>query len=115
MDPTFVNWALYNGGFDTVRIAIGDNLVKKPFVGDLMRINKSFIVRRSVSRPSRNLTDLLSSLRIHQTIHRGEPFDLDRPSGGVEPKMVSTARTRSNIENVSHELESLEPDPFRRR
>ena len=51
MDPAFVNWALYNGGFDTVRIAIGDNLVKKPFVGDLMRINKSFIVKRNVSGP----------------------------------------------------------------
>ena len=51
MDPSFVNWALYNGGFDTVRIAIGDNLVKKPFISDLMRINKSFIVKRSVSGP----------------------------------------------------------------
>jgi len=51
MDPAFVNWALYNGGFDTVRIAIGDNLVKRAFVGDLMRLNKSFIVKRNVSGP----------------------------------------------------------------
>lgn len=51
MDPAFVNWALHHGGFETVRIAIGDNLIKKPFVGDLMRLNKSFIVKRSVSGP----------------------------------------------------------------
>lgn len=51
MDPAFVNWALYNGGFDTVRIAIGDNLVQQAFVGDLMRLNKSFIVKRNLSGP----------------------------------------------------------------
>lgn len=47
MDPAFVNYALYSEGHDTVRIAIGDNLLQKPFVTDLMRLNKSFIVPRS--------------------------------------------------------------------
>ncbi|QUM82685.1 1-acyl-sn-glycerol-3-phosphate acyltransferase [Moritella sp. 5] len=47
MDPAFVNWGLHQYGHDTVRIAIGDNLLKKPFVSDLMRLNKSFIVKRS--------------------------------------------------------------------
>jgi len=49
MDPSFVNWALYSEDFKTVRIAIGDNLLSKPFVSDLMRMNKSFIVKRSVT------------------------------------------------------------------
>lgn len=48
LDPAFVNYALYTEGHDTVRIAIGDNLLQKPFVTDLMRLNKSFIVPRSV-------------------------------------------------------------------
>jgi len=47
MDPAFVNYALYQKGRNTVRIAIGDNLLQKPFVNDLMRLNKSFIVPRS--------------------------------------------------------------------
>ena len=47
MDPAFVNYMLYHGGLDTLQIAIGDNLLKKPFVTDLMRLNKSFIVARS--------------------------------------------------------------------
>ncbi|MHB0774317.1 1-acyl-sn-glycerol-3-phosphate acyltransferase [Halomonas sp. WWR20] len=47
LDPAFVNYALYQQGRDTVRIAIGDNLLQKPFVTDLMRLNKSFIVPRS--------------------------------------------------------------------
>ncbi len=49
MDPAFVNWGLYHNGMDTARIAIGDNLLKKPYVSDLMRLNKSFIVNRSAT------------------------------------------------------------------
>lgn len=48
MDPAMVNWALYQNSFQTVRIAIGDNLLTKPFSSHLMRLNKSFIVKRSV-------------------------------------------------------------------
>lgn len=51
MDPAFTNYALHKAGRDTVRIAIGDNLLTKPWVSDLMRLNKSFIVKRSVSGP----------------------------------------------------------------
>jgi len=49
MDPAFVNLALIKSGFDSVRIAIGDNLLTKPYVSDLMRVNKCFIVNRSAS------------------------------------------------------------------
>jgi hypothetical protein len=48
LDPTLVNYALFEAGRDSARIAIGDNLLSKPFASDLMRINKCFIVKRSV-------------------------------------------------------------------
>jgi len=51
LDPAFTNYALYHNGFDTVRIAIGDNLLTKPYVSDLMRLNKSFVVKRSARGP----------------------------------------------------------------
>jgi hypothetical protein len=51
MDPAFVNLSLHRQGMDTVRIAIGDNLLTKPFVTDLIRVNKSFIVNRSAKAP----------------------------------------------------------------
>ncbi|MCB1687432.1 MAG: 1-acyl-sn-glycerol-3-phosphate acyltransferase [Halioglobus sp.] len=51
MDPAFTNYALHNNGHETARIAIGDNLLTKAWVSDLMRLNKSFIVRRAVSGP----------------------------------------------------------------
>ncbi|MBD2858022.1 1-acyl-sn-glycerol-3-phosphate acyltransferase [Spongiibacter sp. KMU-158] len=55
LDPAFVNYALYHNGGDTVRIAIGDNLLTKPWASDLMRLNKSFIVRRSAKAPRQML------------------------------------------------------------
>ncbi|MDD9889258.1 MAG: 1-acyl-sn-glycerol-3-phosphate acyltransferase [Gammaproteobacteria bacterium] len=59
MDPAFVNYMLYHAGHETLQIAIGDNLLKKPFVTDLMRLNKSFIVHRS-----RKGRELLHSLKL---------------------------------------------------
>lgn len=51
MDPAFTNYALHLAGHDTLRIAIGDNLLSEQWVSDLMRLNKSFIVQRSLSGP----------------------------------------------------------------
>lgn len=47
VDSMLVNWMLYTNEFQTLRIAIGDNLLSKPFASDLMRLNKCFIVNRS--------------------------------------------------------------------
>ncbi|PID54919.1 MAG: glycerol acyltransferase [Gammaproteobacteria bacterium] len=55
MDPAFTNYALFKAQRDTVRIAIGDNLLTKPWVSDLMRLNKSFIVERSATAPRQML------------------------------------------------------------
>ena len=49
MDPALVNYALYQQRLNTARIAIGDNLLGRPYVSDLMRLNKSFIVQRSIT------------------------------------------------------------------
>lgn len=49
----------------TCEIAIGDNLLSLPWVKDLVRINKSFIVERSVSLRQM----LLSSKRLSDYIH----------------------------------------------
>ena len=49
LDPAMVNLALIMSDLKTVRIAIGDNLLRKPYASDLMRVNRSFIVKRSVT------------------------------------------------------------------
>ena len=55
MDPAFISWSLFNNHCNTVRNAIGDNLLTKPYVSDLMRLNKSFIVNRSAKAPREKL------------------------------------------------------------
>lgn len=49
MDPLLVNYSLLKAGFTTSKVAIGDNLLGRQFVAKLMRLNKSFVVKRSVN------------------------------------------------------------------
>lgn len=57
LDPAFIDYALHQHKFDTVRIAIGDNLLKMQAATALMRLNKSFIVKRSVPSPRDKLRE----------------------------------------------------------
>lgn len=50
LDSALLDVLLYDAGFKTTcEIAIGDNLLSLPWVKDLVRLNKSFIVKRSLS------------------------------------------------------------------
>lgn len=51
MDPALINWCLHQRGINTVRIAIGDNLLRKACATELMKLNKSFIVKRGAKGP----------------------------------------------------------------
>ena len=106
MDPTFTNYALQRNNYETVRIAIGDNLLTKPWVSDLMRLNKSFIVKRSASGPrellaaSKNLANYIA----HSILQENSPVWLAQREGrakdGIdrtEPviiKMLSMSRDK---------------------
>ncbi|MFC6670977.1 1-acyl-sn-glycerol-3-phosphate acyltransferase [Marinobacterium aestuariivivens] len=81
MDPAFVNWVLYKAGMNTVRIAIGDNLLRKPYVSDLMRLNKSFIVNRSAR--GREMMTALNQLSayIDHSIAEGESIWIAQREG----------------------------------
>lgn len=58
MDPAICSVICHQAGMKTNRIAIGDNLLSKPFVSDLMRLNKSFIVKRSVESRREKFSEL---------------------------------------------------------
>lgn len=74
MDSAFVNLTLFDNDFSTLRVAIGDNLLTKPFASDLMRVNKAFIVNRSATAPREKLKAAkLLSKYIHQSVvHENE-------------------------------------------
>ena len=48
LDSTMMNYVLLKTGMHSAEIAIGDNLLSNPLMADLMRLNKSFVVKRSV-------------------------------------------------------------------
>lgn len=66
LDSAFLSIALIDNGFNnTVEIAIGDNLLIRPWIKQLVRINKSFIVQRAVG--IRQM--LASSARLSRYMH----------------------------------------------
>ena len=82
MDPAFVNYGVFKNGMDTARIAIGDNLLQRPFVSDLMRLNKSFIVKRSVSGRREKLKAYQTlSAYIHHSIDTGHSVWIAQSEG----------------------------------
>ncbi len=82
LDPALVNYGLYLNGMETCQIAIGDNLVKRPFVSDLMRLNKSFIVKRSLTGRREKLQAFQNlSAYIHYCIDSGQPVWIAQSEG----------------------------------
>jgi hypothetical protein len=68
LDASILCTLLANNGFETTEIAIGDNLLLYPWIEDLVRLNKSFIVKRGVSiRQMLEVSKHLSQY-IHYTI-----------------------------------------------
>jgi len=60
-DPMVVNYLLFHNGFRTTRIAIGDNLLQNRVFAEMMRLNKSFVVRRNLTSP-REMRDAYMTL-----------------------------------------------------
>ncbi|MGB0359796.1 MAG: 1-acyl-sn-glycerol-3-phosphate acyltransferase [Endozoicomonas sp.] len=82
LDPALVNYALYLNDMETCQIAIGDNLINRPFVSDLMRLNKSFIVKRSLTgRREKLLAFQTLSAYIYHCIDSGQPVWIAQSEG----------------------------------
>ncbi len=101
MDPAFVNYAVYHAGLPTPRIAIGDNLLQRPFVSDLMRLNKSFIVHRSLSGRREKLAayQLLSAYISHSIRNDGQSIWIAQAEGRAKD---GDDRTDSAILKMFH-------------
>ncbi|WP_434456465.1 1-acyl-sn-glycerol-3-phosphate acyltransferase [Stutzerimonas urumqiensis] len=120
MDPAFVNYAVYQAGMRTPRIAIGDNLLQRPFVSDLMRLNKSFIVHRSLSARREKLAayQLLSAYINHSILNDGESVWIAQAEGRAKDgddrtdsailKMIHMSRKDAPF---SEAVASLKPTP----
>ena len=68
LDSALLNVSLLEKGYSTTQIAIGDNLLKTPFVRDLVRANKNFIVNRNINAKEMFFYSLRLSNYIRKTI-----------------------------------------------
>lgn len=82
LDAAFFNILLFDQERETTEIAIGDNLLIYPWIKKLVRLNKSFIVKRGVSvrqmlKVSKHLSDY-----IHDTVrNRGQSIWIAQREG----------------------------------
>ena len=69
LDAALLALNLYQSGFKTFNIAVGNNLMEERWASDLFRLNKSFIIKRSGGTKKEIYSGLsLASQFIHQSI-----------------------------------------------
>lgn len=69
LDAGLFNILRHEQGLETTEIAIGDNLLIHPWIDKLVRLNKSFLVRRGLSIKERLIASKHMSEYIHYAIH----------------------------------------------
>lgn len=93
MDPALISYLLHFDNHGTTEIAIGDNLLKKEFVSKLMRLNKSFIVKRSAKGREKLLATKLLSQYIHHSIESGNNVWIAQREGRAKNGLDKTDPT----------------------
>ncbi len=93
LDPALISYLLHQSLRNTVEIAIGDNLVKKDFISDLMKLNKSFLVKRSVQGREKLEASKLLSQYIHHTLESGNHVWIAQSEGRAKNGLDKTDPT----------------------
>ena len=90
-DSMLADYALWLSEHDTVRIAVGDNLIQRKFATDIMRLNKSFFIRRSEEGAKKVYAALLqSSEYIHQSIDEKQSIWIAQSEGRAKDGLDNT-------------------------
>lgn len=108
LDASFLNVMLYDVGYGMTQVAIGDNLLIRPWIETLVRLNNSFIVKRGVS--VRQMLEVCKTLSayIHHAIknvnesvwiaqREGRAKDSDDRTQGSVLKMLSIGGDKDNL------------------
>lgn len=112
LDSAFLNILLINKGLDTFEIAIGDNLLVFPWITDLVRLNKSFLVKRDLPMRQQLMVSLeLSSYMHHVIAEKNESLWVAQREGRAKNaddrtqvsvlKMLNLGGSGSVLENLA--------------
>ena len=111
LDASFLNVMLYDVGYGMTQVAIGDNLMIRPWIETLVRLNNSFIVKRGV--PVRLMLDVCRTLSafIRHTINEskesiwiaqreGRAKDSNDRTQGSVLKMLNMSGDKDVVSNI---------------
>ncbi len=112
LDSAFLNVKLHEKGFKTTEIGIGDNLLIYDWITDVVKLNKSFIVKRGL--PVRQMMEASGTLSAfirysitqqHQNIwlaqREGRSKDgNDQTQGSVLKMLNLSGKSQSMVENI---------------
>lgn len=112
LDSAFLDILLIEKGLDTFEIAIGDNLLSYPWIKDIVRLNRSFIVKRDLSVRQQLIASMELSAYIHHTLHEnnqsiwiaqreGRAKDSDDRTQESVLKMLNLGGTGSVLDNLA--------------
>jgi hypothetical protein len=112
LDSAFLDILLIDKGLDTFEIAIGDNLLVFPWIKDIVRLNKSFIVKRDLPVRQQLTASLELSSYMHNAIHErnqsiwiaqreGRAKDSDDRTQVSVLKMLNLGGSSSVLENLA--------------
>ena len=113
LDSAFLCGKLIEKELDTVEIAIGDNLLIYPWIEDLLRVNKSFVVKRDLTvRQSLESSQRLSSYILKTIEEKNQSIWIAQREGRAKDsndrtqesllKMLNMSGSDSFTENLIH-------------
>ena len=109
LDSAVLNYFLHTSGFSTAEIAIGDNLLKEDWIKDLVRLNKSFIVKRGLDKMEMLRSSKIMSDYIKDTImNRKESIWIAQRAGRAKDGNDETNRGLLTMMGLSCEENILE-------
>ena len=95
LDASFLNVILYDVGYGLTQVAIGDNLLIRPWIETFVRLNNSFIVKRGVSvRQMLDVSHTLSAYINHTIKNTNESVWIAQREGRAKD---SNDRTQSSV------------------
>ena len=112
MDSAYANSVLVVEGHRTAQVAIGDNLLQKPWVSHLMRINKSFVVKRSLSGPKQQLvaSKQLANFMRESIVENQGPLWIAQREGRAKDGNDRTEAAVLKMLTLSREKSTESPD-----
>jgi 1-acyl-sn-glycerol-3-phosphate acyltransferase len=128
LDTSLLNVSLFEHGLGMTASAIGDNLVKKPFMSTLAKLNRNFLVQRGLAprdmlQSSKLMSEYIGNLLLHENRsvwiaqREGRTKDGNDATNSGVLKMLAMASGQENTMNYFKKLKivpvsiSYEYDP----